>query len=64
MLSEHLLNLARDRCNRHRDTDGFCVCCLEAVLVEAVLEMNEGLSKDAAVEVVLAWVPRGERDVH
>ena len=63
MISEALLNRARDRCNQHRDINGFCPCCLEFVLAAALVEENPELSMNEAVGVVLEWVLCGGRDV-
>ena len=56
MISETLLNRARDRCSQHRDINGFCPCCLEFVLAEALVEANPGLCMDDAIDVVTEWV--------
>jgi hypothetical protein len=64
MISETILNRARDRCSQHREAGGFCPCCLEHVLAAALVEENPGLSMDEAVAVVSEWVLCGEREVH
>ena len=64
MISETILNRARDRCNQHRDIGGFCPCCLEYVLAEAMVEANPELSMGDAVNVVVEWVTGAGRDVH
>ena len=56
MISETLLNRARDRCNQHRDANGFCPCCLEYVLAETLVEENPELSVCEAIGVVEEWV--------
>lgn len=61
MLSEALLNRARDRCSQHRDANGFCPCCLEFVLAEALVEENPELGMDEAIAVVTEWVTCGGR---
>ena len=64
MISETLLNRARDRCNQYRDINGFCPCCLEFVLAEMMAEENPELRMDDASDVVLEWIMRAGRDVH
>jgi hypothetical protein len=54
MISEALLNRARDRCSQHRDINGFCPCCLEFVLAEMLFEENPDLCMDDALNVVSA----------
>ena len=56
MISEILLNRARDRCNQYRDINGCCPCCLEYVLAEAMLEDNPELCMDDAASVVSEWI--------
>ncbi len=64
VISETLLNRARDRCSQHRDTGGFCPCCLEFVLAAALVEENPELCMDDAVNVVSEWIMGTGRDVH
>ena len=64
VISETILNRARDRCNQHRDINGFCPCCLEHVLAVALVEENPELSMDEAASVVSEWILCGGRDVH
>ena len=64
MISETLLNRARDRCSQHRDINGFCPCCLEFVLAEMMVEENPELCMDDAINVVSEWILSGGRDVH
>ncbi len=64
VISETLLDRARDRCRQHRDIDGFCPCCLEFVMAAALVEENPGLCMDDAINVVSEWIMYGERDVH
>jgi hypothetical protein len=56
MISETLLDRARDRCRQHRDNNGFCPCCLEHVLAAALVEENPALSMDEAINAVLEWI--------
>jgi hypothetical protein len=64
VISETLLNRARDRRRQHRDIDGFCPCCLEYVLAAALVEENPELCMDEAVNVVSEWILCGARDAH
>jgi hypothetical protein len=64
VISETLLDRARDRCRQHRDIDGFCPCCLEYVLAAALVEENPGPCMDDAVEVVSEWIMGAGGDVH
>jgi hypothetical protein len=64
VISETLLDRARDRCNQHRDIDGFCPCCLEFVLAEMLVEENPGLCMDDAINVVSEWIMGAWGDVH
>jgi hypothetical protein len=64
VISETLLNRARDRCRQHRDIDGFCPCCLEYVLGAALVEENSELCMDEAVGVVSEWIMCAGGDVH
>ena len=64
VISEAILNRARDRCNQHRDINGFCPCCLEFVLAETLVEENPELCMDDAVYVVSEWIMCGGREVH
>ena len=64
MISETLLNRARDRCRQHRDIDGFCPCCLEFVLAESLVEENPELCMDDAVDVVSESIMGTGREVH
>jgi hypothetical protein len=59
MISEAILDRARNRCSQRRDVDGFCPCCLEHVLAAALVEENPELSMDEAVNVVLEWIACG-----
>jgi hypothetical protein len=52
VISEALLDRARDRRRQHRDIDGFCPCCLEFVLAESLVEENPELCMDDAVDAV------------
>ena len=63
MISETILNRARDRCNQHRDINGFCPCCLEFVLAAALVEENPELCMDDAINVVSEWIQCGGREV-
>jgi hypothetical protein len=63
VISETILNRARERCNQHREAGGFCPCCLEYVLAQALVELNPGLPMDAAVDVLVEWVLSGGREV-
>ena len=56
VISEALLNRARDRCSQHRDINGFCPCCLEFVLAETMVEENPELCMDDAINVVSGGV--------
>jgi hypothetical protein len=64
VISEALLNRARDRCRQHRDIDGFCPCGLEYVLAAALVEENPGLCMDDAVNVVSEWILCAGGDGH
>ncbi len=64
MISETLLNRARDRCNQHREINGFCPCCLEFVLAAALVEENPDLCMDDAINVVQEWIMGAGRDGH
>ncbi len=64
MISETLLNRARNRCRQHRDIDGFCPCCLEYVLAAALAEENPELCMDETVNVVSEWVMCAGGDLH
>ena len=63
MISEALLNRARDRCSQHRDINGFCPCRLEFVLAERLIEENSELCMDDAINVVSEWIRCAGRDV-
>jgi hypothetical protein len=64
VISEALLDRARDRCRQHRDINGFCPCCLEYVLAAALVEENPELCMDDAISVMSEWILCGWRDVH
>jgi hypothetical protein len=64
VISETLLNRARDRCNQHRESGGFCPCCLEYVLAAALVEENPELRMDDAITVVSEWIMGTGRDLH
>ena len=64
MISETLLDRARDRWHQHRDIDGFCPCCLEYVLAAALVEENPELCTNEAVDVVSEWIMCAGGDVH
>jgi hypothetical protein len=64
VISETLLDRARDRCSQHREIDGFCSCCLEFVMAEMLVEGNPELCMDEAVDVVSEWIMGTGRDVH
>ncbi len=63
MISEALLDRAKERCSQHREIGGFCPCCLEHVLAVALAEENPELSMDEAVCLVTEWVVCGARDI-
>ncbi len=64
MISEALLDRARDRCRQHRDINGFCPCCLEFVMAEMLVEENPDLCMDDAAKVVSEWIMDTGGDVH
>ena len=64
MISETILNRARDRCSQHRETGGFCPCCLEFVLAVALVEKNPELCMNDAINVVSEWIMCAGGDVH
>jgi hypothetical protein len=64
VISETLLDRARDRCRQHRDINGFCPCCLEYVLAAALVEENPELCMDDAADVVSEWIMHPGGDVH
>ncbi len=64
VISETLLDRARNRYRQHRDIDGFCPCCLEYVLAAALVEENPGLCMDDAINVLSEWIMGAGGEVH
>ena len=64
VISETLLNRARDRFRQYRDINCFCPCCLEFVMVEMLIEENPELCMDDAIEAVSEWIMGTGREVH